>query len=521
MPPNSQGPLPNFLIIGAQRSATRWLRSNLSEHPEILIPPWDVSYFSTGRLVRQGGERFYREQFESWDGEPFVGESSPNYMMWGSEPAVVARRIRDLVPDVRLIALVRQPVDRMYSAMLYQIKRGRLPADADLFGMVERGDPDVDKLDLVRAGLYAASLHPFRKLFGEQLLILVHDDVTDAPEKAYESALRHIGAVHRLRARRSGSCRLLHPHLGAPHRPSPHRRAAPHPLRLLPLRRRRARGDDGDRPHRVGPGSARGLDVTLAPVRELPPLPTFVIIGAQKSATRWLRFNLGEHPDIFASPYEISYFDHERRFALGEDFYRSQFEGWDGQPFLGEGTPGYLMFRNDPATVARRLADTVPDVRLFAVLRDPVDRARSALLHHIRYERLRPSTDLLTFVRGRDAESDFFGLVAGGWYAASLEPFVERFGDQLAVVLHDDIRDEPLAVYEQALRHVGAEPGFVAPELDQVLFSNRTDESGAPIPDDDSLSAEARAELFEYFRDDVDRLERLIERDLSAWKPAG
>ena len=194
MPPNSQGPLPNFLIIGAQRSATRWLRSNLSEHPEILIPPWDVSYFSTGRLVRQGGERFYREQFESWDGEPFVGESSPNYMMWGSEPAVVARRIRDLVPDVRLIALVRQPVDRMYSALLYQIKRGRLPADADLFGMVERGDPDVDKLDLVRAGLYAASLHPFRKLFGEQLLILVHDDVTDAPEKAYESALRHIGA---------------------------------------------------------------------------------------------------------------------------------------------------------------------------------------------------------------------------------------------------------------------------------------------------------------------------------------
>jgi hypothetical protein len=261
--------------------------------------------------------------------------------------------------------------------------------------------------------------------------------------------------------------------------------------------------------------------VTLATAHDLPPLPTFVILGAQKSATRWLRFNLGEHPDIFASPFEISYFDHDRRFALGDDFYRSQFEGWDGQTFLGEGTPGYLMFRNDPATVAGRMAETVPDVRLFAVLRDPVDRAQSALIHHIRYERLRPSTDLLTFVRQREPESDFFGLVAGGWYATSLEPFIERFGDQLVVVLHDDIRDEPLAVYEQALRHVGAEPGFVAPELGQVLFSNRTDASGAPIPTDDPLSPEARAGLFEYFRDEVDRLEQLIGRDLSAWRPGG
>ena len=89
-------------------------------------------------------------------------------------------------------------------------------------------------------------------------------------------------------------------------------------------------------------------------------------------------------------------------------------------------------------------------------------------------------------------------------------------------MLHDDIRDQPLAVYEQALRHVGAEPGFVAPELDQVLFSNRTDESGRADPAT-TTRCRRRSEpsCIEYFRDDVDRLERLIERDLSGWKPAG
>jgi hypothetical protein len=249
---------------------------------------------------------------------------------------------------------------------------------------------------------------------------------------------------------------------------------------------------------------------------ELPPLPTFLIIGAQKSATRWLRSNLGEHPDVWAVEYEVSYFDSDRRYALGPDFYRAQFAGWSGEPLLGEGTPGYLMARNDPATVAARIAETVPDVRLLAVVRDPVDRAQSALIHHIRYGRLRPSTDLLTYVRGHPDSSDPLGVVAGGWYAASLEPFVTRFGDQLLVVLHDDIRSEPAAVFERARDHIGAAPGFVPGGLTEVRFSNRSS-TGEAVAGETALSAEQRAELATYFADDRRRLEDLLGRDLSAW----
>jgi hypothetical protein len=252
----------------------------------------------------------------------------------------------------------------------------------------------------------------------------------------------------------------------------------------------------------------------------LPPLPTFIVVGAQKSATRWLRENLSLHPSVFTAQEELSYFDNERRWALGPDFYRSQFAGWDGEPIVGESTPGYLMPRNQPEVVARRISESVPDVRLVAVLRNPVDRAQSALIHHIRYGRLRPSTDLLTFVCGHEPDADRLGLVAGGRYAEALDPFVRRFGDQLLVVLHDEVRDEPAEVFARAAAHVGADGVFVPPELDQVRFSNRAAGGEAPVAGERPLSTDERRELFEWFRDDVDRLQDLLGRDLSAWKPA-
>ena len=67
-----------------------------------------------------------------------------------------------------------------------------------------------------------------------------------------------------------------------------------------------------------------------------PPLPTFLIIGAQKSATRWLRFNLGLHPDVYVAPSEIEFFNNRNRYNdLGVSWYRAQFEGSAGEPIVG------------------------------------------------------------------------------------------------------------------------------------------------------------------------------------------
>ncbi len=129
---------------------------------------------------------------------------------------------------------------------------------------------------------------------------------------------------------------------------------------------------------------------------------------------------------MFTTDAEVSYFNHDGRYALGPDWYRSQFREWDGQAHIGESTPGYLMWRHDPEVVAKRIEETIPDCTLIAVLRDPVDRARSAWTHHRRHERLPPSLSFLDAVAAADPESDRLGLVAGGWYAKSLAPFVEQ-----------------------------------------------------------------------------------------------
>lgn len=253
--------------------------------------------------------------------------------------------------------------------------------------------------------------------------------------------------------------------------------------------------------------------------RELP-LPTFLIIGAQKSATRWLRLNLGLHPDIFTAERELEFFNTAANFSDGgTTWYRQQFEGWDGERFVGEATPGYMFWRHRPAVMAERIDDTLPDVRLLAILRNPVDRAQSALIHHIEGKSLPPDTQLLDFVHATVPDKERLGLIAGGWYAASLEPFQARFGERLLVLLHDDADDDPRGVYDQAVRHVGAAADFTPPELERVRFSYQQRPSGKQHLSR-KLSLHQREELYaEFFADDVRKLEEMTGRDLSCWDP--
>jgi hypothetical protein len=248
------------------------------------------------------------------------------------------------------------------------------------------------------------------------------------------------------------------------------------------------------------------------------PLPTFLIIGAQKSATRWLRLNLGLHPDVFSATREIEYFNARQHFEVdGLDWYRAQFEGWAGEPFVGEATPGYMFWRHHPEQMSERIAEALPGVRLLAILRNPIDRAQSALVHHVAFKALPPETQLLEHVRGVEPERDPLGIVVGGWYAESLAPFRDRFGSRLFVALHDDVDDDPRGVYDAALRHIGATDDFVPPELDRVRFSNQMDGSGAT--GDRELTLEEREELYQFFATDIAKLEQMLGRDLSIWAP--
>lgn len=131
--------LPSVLVIGSQRCGTTSMYKALAQQPHVFRPVWrkGVHYFD---VSYDRGPRWYRSHFpresalaraaERYRSDPFCFESSPYYMFHPS----AAHRIRSTLPDVRLIVLVRDPVERAYSAHAHELARGyeNLPFDEAL-----------------------------------------------------------------------------------------------------------------------------------------------------------------------------------------------------------------------------------------------------------------------------------------------------------------------------------------------------------------------------------------------------
>ena len=115
--------LPDFLIIGAQKCGTTFLYQLLAQHPRVK-PAFakEVHYFD---LNFTKGDNWYRSYFplRTPGGHKFItGESSPYYLFHPHAP----RRASTVVPDAKLIVLLRNPIDRAYSHYQHQVKRGKV-----------------------------------------------------------------------------------------------------------------------------------------------------------------------------------------------------------------------------------------------------------------------------------------------------------------------------------------------------------------------------------------------------------
>jgi hypothetical protein len=111
-------------------------------------------------------------------------------------------------------------------------------------------------------------------------------------------------------------------------------------------------------------------------------LPTFLVIGAMKAGTSTLARALAQHPQVFVPrAKEVHFFDHH--FGRGLDWYRAWFEEAGAVPAVGEASPTYM--HNEGAWL--RMARTLPDARLIAILRDPGDCAYSHYWHNVRWGR--------------------------------------------------------------------------------------------------------------------------------------
>lgn len=132
--------MPDFFVIGAARAGTTALYESLRGHPDIFLTPFkETNYFSyagTKLDVKGPGADFinnsitersdYRAQFAAANPGQVLGEISPLYLFEPDAP----RNIHDAVPNVRLIAVLRNPIEQAWSHFLYA-RHHAIEAEAD------------------------------------------------------------------------------------------------------------------------------------------------------------------------------------------------------------------------------------------------------------------------------------------------------------------------------------------------------------------------------------------------------
>lgn len=112
------GALPNLIVIGAQKCGTTSLHQYLSLHPDIGMSRKKELHFFSGQHNWERGEDWYRSWFDP--ARPVRGETSPGYTNFPIIPGV-PQRMHALIPDARLVYLVRDPVERTLSHYRHRV----------------------------------------------------------------------------------------------------------------------------------------------------------------------------------------------------------------------------------------------------------------------------------------------------------------------------------------------------------------------------------------------------------------
>jgi hypothetical protein len=162
--------LPNFLIIGAMKSGTTSLYHYLRHHPQIFMPDTkEVNFFNPLRHWGRGVEWYAQQFVEAPDDALMIGEASTSYTKFPWIRNVPAR-IRSVLGDVRLIYLIRHPIERMRSHYLYNLSTGQEWRPIE--------DAFANEPMYVNISRYALQLDQYAPHFGrEQLLIIESSDL--------------------------------------------------------------------------------------------------------------------------------------------------------------------------------------------------------------------------------------------------------------------------------------------------------------------------------------------------------
>jgi hypothetical protein len=171
---------PNFIIAGASKAGTGWLRQCLIEHPDVYIPEGPtIDYFSRNF----GKERsWYLSHFRAARNRQRVGEKSTSYIISKNVP----ERIYKLDPDIDLYFVLRDPIQRAYSHYKMLLRAGKVSKNVD----------DVLSKDssLVKEGLYNKNINRFSEHFdNENIYIFFFDDLVQNNRKFVKNVFTSLG----------------------------------------------------------------------------------------------------------------------------------------------------------------------------------------------------------------------------------------------------------------------------------------------------------------------------------------
>lgn len=198
--------IPDFLIIGAGKSGTTSLDNYLKQHPEIFISRFKEPNFYGYELVKSqdlGGDpselehynnsvtnlRDYLKLFDAARPGQLIGETSNTYMYH----EVAAARIKYYNPNVKLIAVLRQPTERLYSRYLHLAREDKRPTE----NFADCLNPQTiwwRRNDLIKEGFYSRYLERFYKLFpSENIRVFLYEDFSKKPSVVLKEIFSFLG----------------------------------------------------------------------------------------------------------------------------------------------------------------------------------------------------------------------------------------------------------------------------------------------------------------------------------------
>jgi len=244
--------------------------------------------------------------------------------------------------------------------------------------------------------------------------------------------------------------------------------------------------------------------------------PDFLVIGVQKSSSSSIISSLGLHPEIYTPmvkhegivSQEVHFFDSKRYAELGFKWYQSLFYH-PVKRVSGEKTPEYIS----NFYAQRRIRKHLPNVKLILSLRNPVDRAWSAMQHIRRMnaswglDAIKAGTstqafDLLT----REYLDDF--MITRGIYIDQIKHLFELFQkNQVKILVHESMHTHHAKVYRELFEFLGVDASFqTAPQ-----HANRGSH-------EESRSRESLERLYEFYKPHNEKLFEFLGYEIPEWQ---